>query len=74
MRPERQERHEAGDRDEPGLGHSGQSAPAGLFQALFESPSASGTAIDPKPLGASKEEIFAMDTWNTRKFQCGEGP
>ncbi len=74
LRPERQERHEAGDPDEPGLGHTGESAPAKLLEELFASPGAGGSALDPKPLGAAKEEIFGMDTWSTRKFQCGEDP
>jgi hypothetical protein len=74
LKPERHERHEAGDSDEPGLGHSGESAPAKLLEELFKSPSSSGTALNPRPLGASKEVIFGMDTWRTNKFQCGVDP
>lgn len=56
---------------EPGLQHSGTDAPPSLFKSIFGSYSPFGNATNPGPLGVDKEQIFGLEDWTMRKFQCG---
>jgi hypothetical protein len=65
MRPER------GGAREPGLQHSGTMASPTLLKKVFATPDPHGFALTPDGLGVSKEEIFGLEDWTTRKFGCG---
>jgi hypothetical protein len=64
-----------GDVTEASIGdEGGTSAHESLMQPLFGTISSFGTAQDPGPLGADKEEVFGLPDWRIYMFQCGSPP
>jgi hypothetical protein len=68
MRPDRDE-----EAHEPGLQHSGSMASPSLMEEILTTHDPhEPLSFKPNGLGMSKEEIFGLEDWETRKFGCGK--
>lgn len=57
---------------ETGLEGVGTMASPTLFKNVFAAPNPHGYSLKPDGLGVSKEEIFGLEDWTTRKFGCSD--
>jgi hypothetical protein len=72
MHPERTETEGIEQEGEPGLGHSGTMASPSLMKKIFSQPNPHVFTLNPEGLGVSKEEVFGLEDFTTRKLGCGE--
>jgi hypothetical protein len=65
---------DSGKNAEASITKSGSSAEHALLQPLFGTIGTFGSASDPGPLGATKEEFFGLPSWKIKMLQCGGPP